>query len=696
MRNFYRNIGIATLFIHILLATFATATTNIDTSFGEDGYTLQDFGIGDDEAYAIAVQEDGKIVVTGYKNNGSVKNLIVSRFTEDGTLDSDFNSGGVYSVSLGSGDTIGRSLVIQEDGDIIVGGSSYDEEGIRVVVLRLTSEGYLDSSFSDDGYILFSEGDGDISSTTVLLTDEEKLVVAATIAPEDSESYAFFARLDTEGALDTSSFGDSDPDTDEYTGYTTYTDDSNDVQINSLLILSSGKILGGGSFDESDNHQAGLLQLTDGGVLDTSYDSDGTITLDLGGTSSVINAMVEGSDGNIIIAGAINNGEYDEAFVGELEDDGTTLSDFGTSGTYTTTYSLDNAINDISLTDDGVILAVGFMTSSSSKDIFVLSLEEDTESQLTAVTFVTTDIAENDDVAYAAIALDDDTLLATGSASNGADLDVALLRFADSDSLSSSEAVGSTDGVVTSGFRLTTKSVNSITRVSAVSGGSIKQLSSDDTDELTITQKGVVYGTTTDPEYDDDDDSDDSDDSDDDDGSTGGIFPDDSDSYIVRLGYTSDGDDTDSYTSNVEDITPGTTYYLRAYAILSDDTIIYGNEYRFTTDDACFIATAAYGSILEKHVVLLRQFRDSYLLTNNIGQRFVALYYHLSPPIADTIRDNTTLQTMVRIALFPAILLALFFVKTTLITKIICLAIGLPGILLLSFKYFTTHQVTTT
>ena len=137
MRNFYRNIGIATLFIHILLATFATATTNIDTSFGEDGYTLQDFGIGDDEAYAIAVQEDGKIVVTGYKNNGSVKNLIVSRFTEDGTLDSDFNSGGVYSVSLGSGDTIGRSLVIQEDGDIIVGGSSYDEEGIRVVVLRV-------------------------------------------------------------------------------------------------------------------------------------------------------------------------------------------------------------------------------------------------------------------------------------------------------------------------------------------------------------------------------------------------------------------------------------------------------------------------------------------------------------------------------------------------------------------------------
>ena len=123
---------------------------------------------------------------------------------------------------------------------------------------------------------------------------------------------------------------------------------------------------------------------------------------------------------------------------------------------------------------------------------------------------------------------------------------------------------------------------------------------------------------------------------------------------------------------------------------------MYGNEYTLATDDACFIATAAYGSILEKHVVLLRQFRDDYLLTNSIGQHLVALYYHFSPPIADTIRDNKTLQTIARIALFPAVLLALFFVKTTLITKIICIAIGLPGILLLGFKHFTSHQVTTT
>ena len=76
------------------------------------------------------------------------------------------------------------------------------------------------------------------------------------------------------------------------------------------------------------------------------------------------------------------------------------------------------------------------------------------------------------------------------------------------------------------------------------------------------------------------------------------------------------------------------------------------------TIDECFIATAAYGSIYQQPVVLLRHFRDKFLLTNSGGQAFVKFYYHNSPPIARFIAGNEFLKLMVRIVLTPTLLVA--------------------------------------
>jgi len=72
----------------------------------------------------------------------------------------------------------------------------------------------------------------------------------------------------------------------------------------------------------------------------------------------------------------------------------------------------------------------------------------------------------------------------------------------------------------------------------------------------------------------------------------------------------------------------------------------------------CFIATAAYGSILHPHVATLRAFRDTFLLTNPLGEAFVKLYYRYSPPAANFIARHDTLRFIVRVCLIPAIALS--------------------------------------
>ena len=62
----------------------------------------------------------------------------------------------------------------------------------------------------------------------------------------------------------------------------------------------------------------------------------------------------------------------------------------------------------------------------------------------------------------------------------------------------------------------------------------------------------------------------------------------------------------------------------------------------------CFIATAAYGTPTAEQIDVLREFRDVVLLESTVGSQFIALYYRLSPPIADFISGSSFLRTLVR------------------------------------------------
>jgi hypothetical protein len=84
----------------------------------------------------------------------------------------------------------------------------------------------------------------------------------------------------------------------------------------------------------------------------------------------------------------------------------------------------------------------------------------------------------------------------------------------------------------------------------------------------------------------------------------------------------------------------------------------------------CFIATAAYGSYMEPHVVILRQFRDNILLKSSWGKVFVELYYKYSPPASEFIAEHDVLRAMARWGLLPIVCMSQ-----------IALFLGLKGIL---------------
>jgi len=111
----------------------------------------------------------------------------------------------------------------------------------------------------------------------------------------------------------------------------------------------------------------------------------------------------------------------------------------------------------------------------------------------------------------------------------------------------------------------------------------------------------------------------------------------------------------------------------------------------------CFIATAAYGSQAEPHVKILRQFRDVYLLSSNLGHAFVDVYYRYSPPVADFIARHENLRAVVRLGLLPLVYVSYATlycgISTTTVTIVIASIIAIGLILFCFRKEVTVHGV---
>jgi len=98
---------------------------------------------------------------------------------------------------------------------------------------------------------------------------------------------------------------------------------------------------------------------------------------------------------------------------------------------------------------------------------------------------------------------------------------------------------------------------------------------------------------------------------------------------------------------------------------LKDDGTVVAVGGKPVVSRLCFIATAAYGTPMAEEIQILREFRDEYLLTNQLGQALVDFYYKVSPPMAEFITEHPSLKPIVRAGLVPAVAMSAIAVNTT-------------------------------
>ena len=83
---------------------------SLDTTFDSDGKVTTAIGSGDDYAFSVAIQSDGKIVAAGYSDNGSNDDFALVRYNTDGSLDTSFDSDGKVTTAIGSGNDYASPL----------------------------------------------------------------------------------------------------------------------------------------------------------------------------------------------------------------------------------------------------------------------------------------------------------------------------------------------------------------------------------------------------------------------------------------------------------------------------------------------------------------------------------------------------------------------------------------------------------
>ncbi len=247
---------------------------SLDTSFGSAGKVVTDFdGSIQDQILSVTVQADGKIVATGYSDDGDSGNFALIRYLSNGSLDTDFGSGGKVVTDFGSSTSDdSRSVVVQADGKIVVAGGSNSGGSASFALTRYLSDGSLDTSFGSVGKVVtdFDSSAYDAGFSVTLQADG-KIVVTGVISMLGGGDFAI-ARYNSNGSLDTSFGGTGKVVTD-------ISSSTNDLGY-SVTVQTDGKIVVAGGSNSGGSYNFAVVRYNSDGSLDATFNGIATNTLD--------------------------------------------------------------------------------------------------------------------------------------------------------------------------------------------------------------------------------------------------------------------------------------------------------------------------------------------------------------------------------------------------------------------------------
>ena len=350
------------------------ADGSLDTTFDGDGKVSTDFG-GLEYATSAALQSDGKIVVAGYNGISSSGggDFAVVRYNTNGSLDTTFDGDGRVTTDLGGWDKA-ESVKIESDGKIVIAGYTgiSSSGGGDYAVVRYNSNGTLDTSFgaNGNGKVINNVGTEDYVHSLIVQSDHKIVVIGESGISSSGGSDFALVRYNADGSLDTTFGVGGKVTTDfrfgDFVGGAAIQPDGKIVVVGASYYLADMAVSGGQDFV--------IVRYNSNGTLDTSFDFDGKIVADFGGSDSAHGVTLQ-SDGKIVVTGSTSpagGSGSGEVIVVRYNTNGTLDTTFSGDGIIKTAVGDESEGKSVVVQSDGKILVAGASASNGNPDFLLV------------------------------------------------------------------------------------------------------------------------------------------------------------------------------------------------------------------------------------------------------------------------------------------------------------------------------------